>query len=91
VIHDLEPTPHRDEATGETGLAVAHAHLAELRESGFAALQRLRASSQIQAFGAGMNIDEDGEDPQLKRVESPLCRRAARYGRASRRLSKGQL
>jgi hypothetical protein len=72
VIHDLEPTPHRNPATGDTGLATAHAHLAQLRKSGFAALQRLRAAGKISAIGAGLNIDEDGEDPQLKREWNQL-------------------
>ena len=77
VIHDLEPTPHRRlevRAGGETvelddGLAAAERHLVELRDGGgFAALQRLRREGKIRAFGAGMNIDEGGEDPQKKRA-----------------------
>ena len=67
VIRDLEPTPHRNPATGDTGLEAARTHLAELKASGFAALQRLRAAGHISAIGAGMNIDEDGEDAQIKR------------------------
>ena len=67
VIHDLEPTPHRDVARGDDGVATACAHLETLHASGFAALQRMRASGLIRAFGAGLNIDEDGEDPEIKR------------------------
>ena len=65
VIHDLEPTPHR--TAGDDGVAAARGHLATLRASGFGALQRLRAAGVIRAFGAGLNIDEDGEDPVVKR------------------------
>jgi D-threo-aldose 1-dehydrogenase len=46
VIHDLEPTPHRNPATGDTGLATAHAHLAQLRKSGFAACDLCSARMQ---------------------------------------------
>ena len=67
VIHDLEPTPHRNPAAGDDGIATACRHLATLRESGFAALQRMRADGVIKAFGAGVNIDEDGEDEHVKR------------------------
>ena len=66
VIHDLEPTPHRKE--GDDGVATARRHLGTLRASGFAALQRLRAEGKIAAFGAGVNIDEDGEDAEVKRA-----------------------
>ena len=68
VIHDLEPTPHRDVATGDNGVATACRHLETLNASGFAALQRMRAEGRIRAFGAGINIDEDGEDPETKRL-----------------------
>lgn len=66
VVHDLEPTIHRDVATGDDGVATARMHLAELRASGFAALQRLRDAGEISAFGAGVNSDEDGEDVAVK-------------------------
>ena len=61
VIHDLEP--------GNFGgdLKCAHSHLETLRSSGFPALQRMRAAKRIASFGAGVNIDENGEDPAQKR------------------------
>ena len=61
VIHDLEP--------GNFGgdLEVTHSHLQTLRASGFPTLQRMRAEKRIASFGAGVNIDENGEDPQAKR------------------------
>ena len=46
VIHDLEPTPHI--VSGKTnGLAEAKQYLHELKQSGFAELQRMRAKGQI--------------------------------------------
>lgn len=68
VIHDLEPTCHRDPERGFDGVETARAYLEELKTSGFAALQRMRAAGTIQAFGAGVNSDEDGEDPETKRA-----------------------
>ena len=65
VIHDLEPTPHRTET--DDGVSTARKHLETLESSGFAKLQSLRARGVIKAFGAGVNIDEDGEDPSIKR------------------------
>ena len=64
VIHDLEPTPHRTET--DDGVSTARKHLETLESSGFAKLQSLRARG-VKAFGAGVNIDEDGEDPRIKR------------------------
>ena len=46
VIHDLEPTPHIDAATGHDGVSTAQAHLDVLRESGFRRLQEMRADGQ---------------------------------------------
>jgi len=65
VIHDLEPTPHREPSSD--GVDIATRHLEQLRASGFAALQKLRADGVIQAFGAGVNSDEDGEDVAVKK------------------------
>ena len=67
VIHDLEPTCHRHgDGRADDGVETARKHLADLRRSGFATLQRLRASGQIAAFGAGVNSNEDGEDAATK-------------------------
>ena len=43
VIHDLEPTPHRDPAAGIDGMAIAARHLEDLAgaDGGFAKLQVL--------------------------------------------------
>jgi len=68
VIHDIEPTPHRKPELGDDGLSAARKHLDELKEGGFAELLRMRASGRIRAFGAGVNTDEDGEDPEIKRA-----------------------
>jgi D-threo-aldose 1-dehydrogenase len=68
VIHDLEPTPHRDLVTGYDGVETAERHLDMLQQSGFRYLQRQRVAGKIKAFGAGVNIDEDGEDASIKRA-----------------------
>ena len=69
VIHDLEPTPHLDKERGDDGIRTATRHLEELKhKGGFATLQRLRRDGKILGFGAGVNIDENGEDPEKKRA-----------------------
>ena len=70
VIHDLEPTPHLEACDGDTtrALAIAEAHLATLRETGFAQLVDMRRRGLIKAFGAGVNSHESGEDPAAKRA-----------------------
>jgi len=69
VIHDLEPNGCGWKAADPAAaLAVTRRHLEELRRSGFGALERMRTNGTIRAFGAGVNIDENGEDAAAKRA-----------------------
>ena len=65
VIHDLEPTPRL--GTQEEKTKKAFKDLEVLEDSGWNYLVEQRAAGHIGSFGAGLNSDEQDEDPALKR------------------------
>lgn len=64
VIHDMEQSSETVPGANPRGLTIEQ-HYEELAGGGFKALQDLRASGAISAFGAGVNADE-GVDLSLK-------------------------
>ena len=57
VIHDMEQSSETVPGANPRGLTVEQ-HYEDLASGGFRALQELRASGAIAAFGAGVNADE---------------------------------
>jgi hypothetical protein len=57
VIHDMEQSSETVPGANPRGLTIEQ-HYEELAGGGFKALQELRASGAISAFGAGVNADE---------------------------------